>query len=60
MDGRGYYVSEILTSKGDSKWWHTHQLSLVTCISETSNNRRFEATVMVVSVRKEGSTDQTH
>ena len=52
MDGRGYSVSEILTNKGDSKWWHTRQLSLITCISKTSNNRRFEATITVVSVGK--------
>jgi hypothetical protein len=52
MDVREYSVAEIRTSKGDSKWWHTHQLSLVTCISKASNNRRFEATVTVVSVGK--------
>ena len=53
MNGRGYYVCEILrTSKGDSKWWDTHELSLGTCISETSNNSRLEAAVMVISVGK--------
>ena len=47
------FVIEIRTNKGDRKWRHAHELSLVTCVSETSNNRWFEATLTEVSARRD-------
>ena len=46
----------IRTNKSSRVWRYAHELSLVTRISEASNNRRFEATVIdiVVSIGKRG------
>ena len=46
------FVVEIRTNKGDRIWRDTHELNLVTCVSETSDDRWFEATLMEVSVRE--------
>ena len=42
----------IRTNKSGREWRYTHELSLVTCISEASNDRRFEATVIDVNTGK--------
>ena len=50
---------EIRTNKGNRIWRDTHELSLVTCVSETSDDRWFEATIMEVSARRSRQTELT-